>query len=275
MKSYQPLIISLLAHFCLILLAQLAPSQSPIRPRTQDVEIVYQNETKPKLFVSDPNEHEVKKSIEKLKDAADKLSRYTQRVKQEVAASRSGRTQNRPPQISKLIQEELKRPILDSNAPSITKPMPDQVARNTRTGDSSLSEFIPEVKIGGFTALNTDQFVHYTFYARTNEQIRSRWTNNIRNFLNETPQTQINQLSQQTQVSRIEIVLDPKGRFVKGIIHQRSQHPDIDQSAIEAFRQASPLNNPPAEMITPDGLIHLHYAFHIHFRPRYLASGSK
>ncbi|MCB0350694.1 MAG: TonB family protein [Bdellovibrionales bacterium] len=274
MKSYQPLIISLLAHICLILLALLAPSESLLKPQTQDIEVVYQNETKPKLFVSDPNEQAINTAIEKLKDAANKLSRYNERVKEEVAAQKSGRTQNRPPQLRKQVREELKRP-LNEDVPSINRPPPNRVASDTRTGDSSLSEFIPEVKMGGFTALNTDQFIHYTFYARTNEQIRNRWTSNIKNFLNNTVQTELNRLAQQTQISQIEIILDPNGRFIKALIHQRSQNPDIDQAAIEAFRQASPLNNPPEEMIESDGFIHLHYGFHIQLRPRYLARGSK
>jgi outer membrane biosynthesis protein TonB len=274
MKLYQPLIISLLAHACLILVAMLTSSKGFLKPQNQDIEIVYRNETKPKLFVSDPNQKEIHKAIEKLKDVANKLSRYNQRVKEEVAARKSGRTQNQPPQLSKQLRNELNRPLTE-NIPPINHAPPNHVARGTRTGDSSLAEFIPEVKTGGFTALDTDQFVHYTFYARTNEQIRNRWASHIRNFLNNTMQTELNRLAQQMQISQLEIILDPNGHFIKALIHQRAQNPDIDQAAVEAFRQASPLNNPPAEMIEDDGFIHLHYAFYIQLRPRYLASGSK
>lgn len=268
MKLYQPLIISFLIHLCLLLFAQLAPSQSHLKPKNQNVEIVYQNETKTQQFVTSPDKTEIKKAIEKLKSAADKLSRYTERVKMQTRVAKSGPTQN-------IVSESPSRPLAQQLSDELKSPILNPVARNTRMGDSSLAEYIPEVKVGGFTALNTDQFVHYTFYARTNEQIRNRWIMNVRNFLNLAPQTEINRLSQQPQVSQVEIVLDSNGRFVKALIHQHSQNPDVDQSAIEAFRQAAPLNNPPAEMIERDGFIHLHYAFHIHFRPRYIASGSK
>lgn len=284
MKSKQPLIISLLIHLCLYLLVLVMPLESPSVREPQEVEIMYQNE-KSRQFVMDPNEDELDKSVKDLKDRAERLSRLSRRFKKETIAPNEGATQNlspsnrQPPRENRLqkdaLTKELQKPLEDASAPSINRPPPDHVANRTQMGVSTLSEYIPEVKTGGFTALNTDQFIHYTFYARANEQIRNRWVENIRVFINSAPQTEINRLARSTQISEIEIILSPTGQFVKAIIHQKAESQDLDQSAIAAFRLAAPFNNPPSEMIENDGYIHLHYGFHVQFKPRYMAGGSK
>jgi TonB family protein len=241
--------------------------------KNQEVEIVYQNETpQRRQVVTDPNVQDIKEALEKLKDKAKYLSRVTKRVKEEVIAQKTGETRN---QLQQQAQRELQKPIEEDDQPSINKVFQQNIGRNTRVSDSSISEYIPEVKTGGFSALNSDQFIHYTFYARINEQIRNRWTANIAQFLNSSAQSEVNRLAQKPQISQIEIVLNPSGHFLKAIIHQKSENPQLDQSAINAFRLASPFLNPPSEMIESDGNIHLHYGFHVHFRPRYIASGSK
>jgi hypothetical protein len=319
MKLNQPLIISLLLHVCFYLLALLTPDQGLFDQEAVPLEVVYQNESKTRQIVTDPDQDRLLESLKKLETQANRLSRITPRVKEESVARKSGQTQNggasnaralaptesqkKSPttaeqkstnsSLDEIVKNELSQaPSLEQNditeteRPSITQPMnapkksfagggPTGVGRNTHTGDASLSEFIPEVRNGGFTALNTDQFVHYTFYARINEQIRSRWIENVREFLSRTPQTEVNRLASKTQNSQVEILLDSTGHFVKAIIHRHAENPGLDESAISAFRRASPLNNPPSEMVEEDGYIHLHYGFYVQFRPRYMASGSK
>jgi hypothetical protein len=292
MKLYQLLIISVLFHLGLLWLAWLLPANFSKTSRTQEIQLVYQNETKnsvkdEKYFVSDYNREE-DDALDILKKKVKRLSRITRRVKEELLAKKSGPSQNQVAQkmqsdIQKQLKNDLKpndlhslpSDITDKDSPSITKPMPDSVAKNTQMGDSSIENFIPDVKMGGFTSLNSDQFVYYTFYARTNEQIRNRWIENIRHFLSTTPQTEINRLSSKTQISNIEVLLNRKGHFVRALVHQQAENAQLDESAIAAFRLASPLNNPPEEMVSEDGYIHLYYGFYLGFKPRYIASGSK
>ena len=143
---------------------------------------------------------------------------------------------------------------------------------NTQLEDSTISDYIPQVKVGGFTALNTDQFIYYTFYSRINEQIRNRWISNIQNIIYQTPQNVMNQWSAMPQVTQLEVLLDPKGHFVRAILYRHAQSKNLDEAAVSAFRRASPFNNPPSELVKSDGYIHLYYIFHLEFRPRFLAS---
>lgn len=279
MKKNQPLIISIWLHAMLFLLAHIAPPAQPPGSRPQSIEVVYQNETQkplsPREIVTEPDITPQEKEIRERQEKARYLSRLTKRVKEQMVARKTGQTQNLQPQSrpSKTTRNMIPGP---DEAPSIERRfLQNSVGENARVGESSIGEYIPEVRVGGFTALNTDQFVFYTFYARINEQVRNRWVENVRGFVNQSAQTEINRLALKVQISQIEILLTPEGEFFNAIIHQRSDNPHLDQSAIAAFQAASPLNNPPSEMIADDGFIHLHYGFHIQFRPRYMASGSK
>lgn len=282
----QPFIISLLIHLCLYLLAQLTPS-TPNRP-PQEVEIVYQNETTQpgRQFVTDPNKDNLENALEKLKEQTKRLSQHTRRYQREQVARQSGRTENSqytrqrqrsatPSPAQSQNQEPQSQLGANGDLAVSPLPLPGVVGHESRTGYSALAEFVPDVQQGGFTSLNSDQFVHYTFYARTNEQIRNRWVALIRNFVNNHMVTDINQLAQKTQMTEVEIILNPDGHFEKAILRQGAESRELDEIAITAFRLAAPFNNPPSEMVADDGFIHLHYGFHVQFRPRFVANGSK
>jgi hypothetical protein len=292
-KVYQPLIISVLVHVCLVLLLLLSPASPVIPEHPQDVEIVYQNETEKKesqQIVTDVSP--LKEAVDKLKEKVKRLSAVSHRVLEEQVArnkdtqSRNGAdsptfptpvARNPSPNPSdspeKGEQKSAPNPFEqrpDGDRPSITAPMGGGAAR-PRMPDSSISDYIPEVKEGGFTALNQDQFVYYTFYARINEQVRNRWVANIRNFLSRTPQAQINKFAEQPQVTQVEIIITPDGKFVRAVYYRKSEAKEIDDAAAGAFRLAAPFNNPPSELVEKDGLIHLYYMFHIEFRPGFIA----
>ena len=268
--SYQPFIISVLMHICLILLLSLTPSKDLFPPQQQNVEILYQNETDKKRQVVMSPENRLKEALKDLKEKAKRLSQYTQRVNEEVIARNSGPTKNAAPSFT--------APPVPAHPSSEGKEgslVDRAVARDTRLGYSGLSDYIPDVRQGGFTALNTDQFVYYTFYARINDQLRNRWVQLVRDFLNATPQIEINRLAQKTQVTQIEVLLTPDGRYVKSILYMKADSPTLDQIADMAFRQATPFNNPPSEMVEKDGYVHLHYALYLQLLPHYVANGSK
>lgn len=279
MKLNQPLIISFLLHVCVYLLILMNPHKPLLENPRLPVEIVYENDSKKRQIVMDPNEEKLADSLKQLKDQADRLSRITQRVKEQSIASRIDKTQNQQTGKAQNQQSATQQNHLQSEARSELqeplRPEISDVGRNAQLSNSSIAEYIPEVRKGGFTALNTDQFLHYTFYARTNEQIRNRWISQIDQFLEKTSQSEINRLALKVQNSQVEIILNPQGQFIKALIHQKAENPGLDESAIMSFRMASPLNNPPSEMIEADGFIHLHYGFYLQFKPRHIASGSK
>jgi hypothetical protein len=266
----------LLLHVCLYLSSLALPAFEYLPTTNQDIEVVYQNETTtPRQLVTEPTQDDsAEELIKKLQDQARHLSRITRRVKEEMVARQNGPTQNKIMAGSPTKNLSAATEMLDGEieTPSINKPM-SNVGRNARMGDSSLAEYIPEVRTGGFTSLNTDQFVHYTFYARANEQLRNRWVSLIRDFIDSSPASEMSRLAQKTQMSQVEVVLTANGDFVKALLHQQSESRELDERTIAAFRMASPFNNPPSEMVGEDGYIRLHYGFYVTFRPRYVANG--
>jgi len=128
-------------------------------------------------------------------------------------------------------------------------------------GVSTSGELLPsDVKIGDFTALNTDRFTYYTFYARVEEQIRHRWVRYVKAALYGGGDVPIGRTDFMTN---LEIVLNRRGEFVRAIIHQASGSKDLDSAPVLAFREAQMIPNPPREMLKPDGTIRLLYSFHV------------
>lgn len=128
-------------------------------------------------------------------------------------------------------------------------------------GVSTSGELLPsDVKIGDFTALNTDRFTYYTFYARVEEQIRHRWVRFVKAALyggGDVP------IGRRDFMTNLEIVLNRRGEFIRAIIHQESGSKDLDSAPVLAFREARMIPNPPREMLKPDGTIRLLYSFHV------------
>lgn len=137
--------------------------------------------------------------------------------------------------------------------------LPSDPRRNR--GVSTTGEALPsDVQVGDFTALNTDRFVFYTYYARTDERIRNPWVRYVRAALyggGDIPEG-VREL-----VTKLEIVLDREGRYLRTILHEGSGSSDIDRAAMLAFHEAKQIPHPPREMIKEDGTIRLLYAFHV------------
>jgi len=137
--------------------------------------------------------------------------------------------------------------------------LPSDPRRNR--GVSTTGEQLPkDIQIGDFTALNTDRFVYYTFYARIEEQIRHRWVRYVKAAIfggGDIPSGK-NDFN-----TNIEIVLNREGDFVRAILHQGSGSKDLDAAPILAFREAKRIPHPPREMVKDDGTIRLYYAFHV------------
>lgn len=150
-------------------------------------------------------------------------------------------------------------------------PLPNFAGLAFEQGRSTVGEDLPsDIKFGSFTSLNTDRYLYYSFYARVEEMVRHRWVKYVRavlySYQNSNPKAPT-----EAWATRIEIVLDKDGNFVKGVLHDSSGLKGLDIAPVQAFREAKQIPNPPIEMIKDDGLIHLDYQFNVHFVPQTLA----
>jgi len=211
---------------------------------------------------------QLRELLKKLKKQQRILSDKTRRVKRESLAQKS----------------ELKHDLFSPSSKrkkqhqlEAQKTAPEAIIIKQRGGmeGKQVSSLVPQVKMGGFTSLNTDQFVFYTFYSRTNEQVGPRWIFNLRTYANDLSRASLKSVSRKERITQIEILLDKNGKYLDTIVHQKSGIAGLDEAAINAFKQASPFLNPPEEMVQSDGNIHLHYSFHILWNPQTIAYGSR
>ncbi len=273
-KSFHGLILSLCAHLLVAWLILVLPEPSE-GPKTDLIEIDLMDQDRPKkTFVTETDEGKIS---EKLKDQADYLSRLNKRVQEQTRARKTGPTKNAQPgsnQASDSQLENLQKQVAQDLRPkgSGFMALPNsQPKKSVVIGESSISEFIPGVKEGAFTALNTNQFTYYSFFSRVNEQIRTRWVDRVRQFAGRQGPREMQLLAQYERLTEIEILLSPEGDFIKGVVLRSSGYPDLDQTGIDAFRNAAPFINPPKEMIDEQGMIRLTYSFVVVWRPRHLA----
>lgn len=138
-------------------------------------------------------------------------------------------------------------------------------------GLSTFGETVPDdVKFGDFTSLNTDRHLFYSFYARMEEKIRFRWITYARAAMFNLPVDPRKATGKDQWITRLEVFLDPAGRFLRSTVQSSSGVSSLDIAPVQAFRDAGQFPNPPAEMIKSDGLIHIYYSFNVNLSPNRL-----
>lgn len=282
-KEFQTLIASIVIHIVLVMLLLHAKVPDHLFQDTVPVEIVFNDPNKKaQTFVTETEEKE--DIMDKLKNQAAYLSKLTKRVKQETVARRTDaatvnrmRSLNLNPTNQNMGQRAAgrERPQQDESQGEMNMQKMQQqsgsIGRNIVMGDSSIGEYIPNIKEGNFTALNTDQFMFYTFFSRVNEAIRYRWVTHVRDFASNLPLIKQQELAQYARTSYVTIILDKGGTIIRSFVSRSSGSEGLDRAALIAFREAAPFLNPPAEMREADGTIRLDYSFHVEFRPSALA----
>jgi hypothetical protein len=278
-KSFQGLILSLIIHGVLLwwLLNHPMPPFMAVETPTEITLVEKGEQRKPRYFVTETDKEETR---EKITDMANQLSALTKRVKKEIVARDNGPTQNRqklqlnprptepiPMRVAGKQGDGRQQQRERGEGPTLPPPGGGNALRQVAIGGSSISEHIPGVDEGAFTALNTDQLTYYAFFARINEQVRNRWVAMIRNYMGSLSEQDLAHLSRSDRQTVIEIVLTRTGEYVKGLIHSPSSVKPLDQAAVESFRAAAPFLNPPTGLVEADGFIHLRYVFMVRFRP--------
>lgn len=288
MRVLQGILLSLSIHFFLVWAAQYAPVPEPrLASKLITIDIIEsQNKTKNKN--SEKDRQIVREALlpDKFKtpDSEDPLrflSAQRQRVKQQTKALHNGMTKNRSQtSAAKAADQPQKSPTKASReaqnglnvfAPHYRKTPTPSEDLNMEKGLSSLGEALPqEVAVGSFTALNTDRYLYYSFFARTEELIRFRWESSIHEAIDSTPPERFQTNLSGLWNTQLDIWLKPNGEFHSAHLMKESGFRAFDQAAIQAFVQSRLFPNPPQEMIESDGLIHLKYSFQVRYEPKVL-----
>ncbi len=271
------ILLSIGAHLLLLLFMAMAPHDLSLKqPAITEVEILAPpTESKPK-------ERQVVRQalapdqLQVLEDEtlARFLSEKKQRVKQETQAALPGMTKNsslgeksNKPNNQNTAENSGKRDLAKEGFES-WNPGGPALARRNGEGPSTTGESLPrDVSVGSFTALNTDRFTYYTFYARIEEMIRYRWESRVQNAINGLDRTTLMTVGERAWITSAEFLLNPQGHLVKVLVMKESGIKGFDASAVGAFREANIFPNPPQELVQEDGFIHLNYNFTVNYSP--------
>lgn len=162
----------------------------------------------------------------------------------------------------------------DSQSADGSKPLDLPNFLGAEKGTSTLGESVPDdIKFGDFTALNTDRHLFYSFYSRMEEAVRPSWVRHARAAMYAYDVGAKRLTGTETWSTRVELLLTPDGKFLRGILHSSSGIPALDAAPIQAFRDAIQIPHPPAEMVKEDGMIHVYCQFTVNVAPQYARSG--
>jgi TonB family protein len=266
-------------------LAFLVPNSEELHPHAVEVELL---PPPPNLQHKDGKKEKqiVRQALvpDKLKAPDDEtlakyLSEQRQRVRQETQASHNGMTANRANQILKSQQQmkiqqqqqqqqvQQKQEATDKDGyrtVDVSKELNQM--RQLNQGMSSVGETL-DVKVGSFTALNTDRYLYYTFYARIEELVRFRWENRVESAINNLDKMTMMGAARHNWVTDVEFLLDRQGVLRNAIIMKESGMQSFDAAAVNAFKDAHIFPNPPQEMVQDDGFIHLKFSFDVNYNP--------
>lgn len=282
MSLLRALVLSLVVHFLLVLV--LAKGVPYFEPKPIDITTIDLVE-KPfpsrsvKAKARDMNTRQVVRQAlapqKELKEDDTDLARFLsadkQRVRRELQAANTGMTTNRSPGQKENSESKENKPTpkdYASEGVDIAKNL-KEYAQSIENTPSTVGEALPQdVSIGSFTALNTDRYVFYSFFARIEDLVRFRWESRVRRAVDTFDRSYIlGVVGRKNWVTSVDIWLTKDGRYHSAHILKESGITRFDHAVVLAFKEAGMFPNPPQEMVEDDGFIHLKYSFNVSFQP--------
>lgn len=280
MSVLRALLFSFLVHFLLITTVIWVAPHFQTSP-TETIEISLDPELQIQHALTPKKQQIVRQALvpEKIKAPDDEtlarfLSEQKQRVQEETQAANSGMTANHTSRNPKP-SPKMSPPDKDNGDRSIDISRELHEMNRLSEGVSTIGDSMPrEMKIGSFTALNTDRYLFYTFYARMEELIRYRWETRVQQAIANFDRLTIASIGNRNWVTHIEFLLDNKGQLQKAMILKESGVRLFDAAAVEAFKDARIFPNPPQEMVQDDGFIHIKFSFTVNYNPPALVNSN-
>jgi hypothetical protein len=121
-------------------------------------------------------------------------------------------------------------------------------------------DYLPETLEGEKNALNTRQFLYFSYYERIKKRLGMFWTPAIEDKFRILAFSNV-KLESKNLVTKLIIVLDDNG-FIREIEKIGSSgYVELDNAAVEAFNRAAPFSNPPKGILDENNNIILKWDF--------------
>ncbi|MBN2801012.1 MAG: TonB family protein [Deltaproteobacteria bacterium] len=136
-----------------------------------------------------------------------------------------------------------------TNKDGLEAPVPSASAVSTLAG-APQNDLLDE-KRGDAVNLNAREFLYASYLNRIRRQVNFYWEQNLDNISKSEP------LVKPRYRTAVLAVLDADGALRDVRVTEGSGSSSLDQAVVSAFRLAGPFPNPPAGLVSEDGLVHL------------------
>lgn len=124
---------------------------------------------------------------------------------------------------------------------------------------SSTNDHLDKIEEDLMTRLNTKEYKYFGYYNRIKVQLNQWWVPKVQQKFTKLFKQGRTLASEENKVTKLVIVLNNAGNLVNVQVLAESGVRDLDDAAIEAFRQAAPFPNPPKGMIDKDGTVKIRW----------------
>ena len=145
---------------------------------------------------------------------------------------------------------------------NVKKQMAKEKRSVASTGEESgTNDHIKDADDSLMTQLNTREYLYYGYYSRIKNQLNQWWQPKVREKVTKLVSQGRKIATEENKTTKLIIILNQAGLLVKVQVLGESGVRDLDDAAVEAFRQAAPFPNPPRGMIEADGTIKIRWDF--------------
>ena len=133
---------------------------------------------------------------------------------------------------------------------------------NNAMGDSVHGgQYIKGLKEGETSALNTKEFVFFSYFERVRRQLDQTWQPMVRSQIERIYKGGRHLATQTDFTTRTMITINSRGDIVRVQLLQESGALDLDDAAINALNKAGPYPNPPKGLLDADGKAQIRWDF--------------
>lgn len=141
---------------------------------------------------------------------------------------------------------------------------------NSGAGSSTISDDLSkDIKIGDVTALDTDQYLYYSFVSRAGESFYYEWAPLVQGIL-ENPPVLLKSKGPGRYTTILEVWFLPDGKIHSIHILKPSGIPELDFAAARSFKVVAMVPNPPKQKLDSDGFIRFTWQLTAHHEPKAL-----
>ena len=122
-------------------------------------------------------------------------------------------------------------------------------------------QYVQGLKQGETSALNTKEFIFFSYFERVRRQLDQTWQPMVRGQIERIYKTGRHLASQTDFVTRTMITLNSKGEIVRVQLLEESGAVDLDSAAVGALNKAGPYPNPPKGLLDENGNAQIRWDF--------------